>query len=180
MAYYHHNHAEKHQNSHQAYSQADGCQAQLVTGLQTCVGAWGVGLRHITGLALGTAEMGGADADGLAFGSDGAGPSVEAGLRGTVVCRPVAVAACVPWRAGAGIVIDAVYAGGAVCTGVAGALIDVDLTAQSGEAWATAAQSEVTVDHAMATYAKQNSITEASLVLFLTQIYRKGKELLLT
>lgn len=66
--------------------------------------------------------------------SSGAGPSVQAGQRGTAVCRLVTLAACVPWRAGAGVVVDAVYAGGTVCAGVTGTLVDVDLAAQSGEA----------------------------------------------
>lgn len=78
--------------------------------------------------------MGRADAGRLAFGSSGAGPTVQAALRDTAVGWPVAVAACVPWRAGAGVVADAVYAGGAVCTGVPGTLVDVDLTAQTCEA----------------------------------------------
>lgn len=95
--------------------------------------------------------MGRADAGRLAFGSSGAGPTVKAGLRGTEVCWLVAVAACVPWRAVAGIGVDAVYAGGAVGAGVPGALVDVDLAAQTCEAGATAAQSEVTVDHTMST-----------------------------
>lgn len=78
--------------------------------------------------------MGRADAGRLAFCSNGAGSTVQAGLRGTVVCWLVAVAACEPWGAGAGVVIDAVYAGGAVCAGVPGTLVDVDLTAQTCEA----------------------------------------------
>lgn len=102
--------------------------------------------------------MGGADAGRLAFGSNGAGPSIHAGPRGTAVCGLVAVAACVPWGAGAGVVIDAVYAGGAVCTGVPGTLVDIDLTAQSCEARATAAHSEVAMAHTVSTYAKQKSI----------------------
>lgn len=134
MTYYHHCHAEKHQYSHQAYARADGCQVLIVTGLPTYVGAGGVGERFIIGLALGAAVMGRADASGLAFGSNCAGPTVKAGCRGTAVCGPVAVAACVPWGAGAGVVINAIYAGGAVRTWVLGALVDVDLTAQSCEA----------------------------------------------
>lgn len=47
-------------------------------------------------LALRAAVMGRADAGGLAFGSCGASPSIEAGLRSTVVCGLVAVAACIP------------------------------------------------------------------------------------
>lgn len=78
--------------------------------------------------------MCGADAGGLAFGSSGAGPTVQAGPRGTAVCWLFAVAACVPRGACAGVVIDAVYAGGAVRAGVPGTLVDVDLTAQSREA----------------------------------------------
>lgn len=78
--------------------------------------------------------MGRADAAGLAFRSNGAGPTVQAGLRGTAVCWLVTVAACVPWGAGAGVVVDAVDAGGAVCAGVPGTLVDVDLTAQTREA----------------------------------------------
>lgn len=78
--------------------------------------------------------MGGTDAGRLAFGSNGTGPTIQAGLRGTAVCRLVAVATCVPWGAGAAVVIDTVYAGGAVCTGVAGTLVDVDFTAQTCEA----------------------------------------------
>lgn len=78
--------------------------------------------------------MGGTDASRLAFCSNGAGPSVQAGLRGTAVCWLVAVTARVPWRAGAGVVIDAVYAGGAIGTGVPGTLVDVDFTAQTREA----------------------------------------------
>lgn len=83
---------------------------------------------------MGTTVMGRAHASRLAFGSGGAGPSIQAGLRGTAVCGLVTVAACVAWRAGAGIIIDAVYAGGAVCTGGPSTLIDVDLTAQPCEA----------------------------------------------
>ncbi len=78
--------------------------------------------------------MGGADAGGLAFGSNAAGPSIEAWLRGTAVCWLVAVAARVPRGAGAGVAVDAVYAGGAVCAGVPGTLVDVDLAAQTSEA----------------------------------------------
>lgn len=121
--YYHYHHAEKHQNSHQTYSHADGCQAKLLAD-------W----RHIDGLALGATVLSGADAERLAFGSSGARPTIQAGLRGAVVCRLVTVAACVPRRTGAGVVVDAVYAGGAVFAGVSGTLIDVDLTAQSCEA----------------------------------------------
>lgn len=84
-------------------------------------------------LALRAAVMGGADAGGLAFGSCGASPPIEAGLRSTVVCGLVAVAACIPKRTGAGVVVDAIYAGGAICAGVCGALVDVDLAAQSRE-----------------------------------------------
>lgn len=47
-------------------------------------------------LALGSTVMGGADAGRLAFGSYGAGPSIEAGLSSTVVCGLVTVAACIP------------------------------------------------------------------------------------
>lgn len=89
--------------------------------------------------------MGRADAGRLALQSHGADPTVETGLRGTTVCGLVAVAACVPRGANAGVVIKAVYAGGAVCTRVSGTFIDVDLTAQPCEALATAAQSCVTV-----------------------------------
>lgn len=78
--------------------------------------------------------MDGADAGKLAFGSNDAGPSVHAGPRDAAVCGLVTVAACVPWGAGAGVVIDAVYAGGAVGAGVPGTLVDIDLTAQSCEA----------------------------------------------
>lgn len=78
--------------------------------------------------------MGGADAGRLAFGSSGAGPAVQAGLRGTAVHGVVAVAARVPRGAGAGVAVDAVYAGGAVCAGVPGTLVDIDLTAQTCEA----------------------------------------------
>lgn len=73
--------------------------------------------------------MGRADAGRLAVGSGGASPSVQAGLRGTAVCRSITVAACVSWGAGAAVVADAVYAGGAVGAGVRGTLVDVDLAA---------------------------------------------------
>lgn len=75
-----------------------------------------------------------ADAGRLAFCTSCAGSTVQAGLRGTAVCWPVTVTPCVPCRAGAGVVVDAVYAGGAVCAGVPGTLINVDLTAQTREA----------------------------------------------
>lgn len=78
--------------------------------------------------------MGRADACQLAFCSGGAGPTVQAGLCGTAVRWLVAVAACVPRGAGAGVVIDAVYTGGAVCTRVPGTFIDVDLAARACEA----------------------------------------------
>lgn len=78
--------------------------------------------------------MGRADAGRLAFGCSGAGPTVQAGLGDTAVCWLFAVAACVPWGAGAGVVVDAVNAGGAVCTRAPGTLVDVDLTAQTCEA----------------------------------------------
>lgn len=78
--------------------------------------------------------MSGAEAGRLAFGSDAAGPAVEAGLRGTAVCGLVTVAASVPGGAGTGVVVKAIDAGGAVCTRVPGTLVDVDLTAQSCEA----------------------------------------------
>lgn len=124
MTYYYHYHAAKHQNGHQADSQADGSQAQLVY----------AGAVHIFGLALKAAVMVRAGAGGLAFCSSGAGSAVQAGMRGTAACWLVAVAACVPWRTGAGVVVDAVYAGGAVCAGVPGTLVDVDLAAQTCEA----------------------------------------------
>lgn len=75
-----------------------------------------------------------ATAGRLAFGSYRAGPAVEAGLRGTAVCGFVTVAAGVPRGAGAGVGVNAVDAGGAVCTRVPGTLVDVDLTAQPCEA----------------------------------------------
>lgn len=78
--------------------------------------------------------MGRADARRLAFCTSGAGPTVQAGLRGTAVCWLVTVAACVPWGAGAGVVVDAVYAGGAVRARVPGAFVDVDLATQTREA----------------------------------------------
>lgn len=159
MAYYHHYHAEKHQSSHQAYAQADGCQAQLVIGLPVYVGAGGVGWRHIVGLALGAAVMGRADAGRLAFCSNGAGPAVQTRLWGTAVCWLVTVAAGVPWGAGTRVVVDAVDAGGAVCARVPGTFVDIDLTAQTCEARAAAAQSHVTVEHTMATYAKAQTVT---------------------
>lgn len=115
-------HAEEHQNGHQAYTQADGCKVQLVTGLP----AHG-------GLALGPAVVSGAGAHGLAFGADGAGPAVEAGQGAAAVDGLVTVASRVPWLAGAAVVVHAVYAGGAVRTRVSGTLVDVDLAAQSGE-----------------------------------------------
>lgn len=75
-----------------------------------------------------------ADTGGCSFGCSGAGASVQAGVRGAAVCGLVTMAAGVPRRAGAGVVIDAVNAGGAVCTGTPGALVDVDLAAQPCEA----------------------------------------------
>lgn len=149
MMYYHYYHAEKNQNGHQAYSHADGCQTQLLT-CNVCVGARG-SWRHVDGLALEASVLGVADAGRLAFVSSGTGPSIQTGLRGTVVCRLVTVAARVPRRTGAGVVVDAIYAGGAVGTRVSCALVDVDLTAQSCEAWATAAQPEVIMDNAVPT-----------------------------
>lgn len=107
--------------------------------------------------------MGRADTHRLPSGSSGAGASVQAGLRGAAVCRFVAVAACVPWRAGASVVVDTIYAGGAVCTGATGTLVDVGLAAQSCEAWSAVAQSEVTLDHTMTTYAKQKAIKDTFL-----------------
>lgn len=127
-------HAEKHQNSHQNHSQADGCQSQLVARIPAFVGAGGVGGRPLVGLALGAAVMGGADTGRLAFGSSGAGATVQAGLKGTAVRQLVTVAACVPGGTGAGVAVDAVNAGGAVCTRAPGTLIDVDLAAESCEA----------------------------------------------
>lgn len=78
--------------------------------------------------------MGRADAGRLAFCSRGAGATIQAGLRGAVVCWLLTVAACVSWGAGAGVVVDTVYAGGAIGARVPGTLIDVDLTAQTCEA----------------------------------------------
>lgn len=150
VAYYHHHHAEKHQGSHQAYSQNDGCQAQLIGAY---VGAGSVGGRHDVELAPGAAVMVWADAAQPAFRSGGASPAVEARLRGTVVRWSVAVATRVPWGAGAGVVVDAVDAGGAVCAGVPGAFVNVALTAETSEARATAAHLTVPVAHTMATYA---------------------------
>lgn len=93
-----------------------------------CPGCW------LHSLALRATVRVWTDAGKLAFGSCGAGPSIQAGLRGTAVYKLVTVVACVSWRAGACVVIDAVYAGRAICTWIAGALVDVDLTAKSCEA----------------------------------------------
>lgn len=134
VTYDHRDHAEEHQDGHKAYSQHDGRQIQLVIGLSAFVGAGGVGRRQVFSLALGAAVLGGADADRLTFGSDGAGAAVQAWPRGTVVHRPVTVPACVAWEAAAGVVVDAVDAGGAVGAGVPGTLVDVDFTAQACEA----------------------------------------------
>lgn len=101
--------------------------------------------------------MGWAEACGLALRSDCAGASIEARLRGTAVQRPVAVPAHVAWRARAGVVVNPVHAGGAVCTWVAGALVDVDLTAHPCEAQPTAAHSDVTLDHAVPTCEKKRA-----------------------
>lgn len=119
--------------------------------------------------------MGRADADRLAFGSNGAGASVQAGLRDAAVCRFVAVVACVPWRAGASVVIDTIYAGGAICTWATGTLVDVRFAALSCEACTTVAQSEVTVDHTMSTYAKQKSIIETAPMFKTIANMQKGK-----
>lgn len=56
------------------------------------------------------------------------GASMEAGRRSTVHGGSVTVAAGDPRGAAAGVVVDAVDAGGAVSTGAAGALINVDFT----------------------------------------------------
>lgn len=56
------------------------------------------------------------------------GASMEAGRSSAVHAGPVTVAAADPWGAAAGVVIDAVDAGGAVSAGAAGALINVDFT----------------------------------------------------
>lgn len=101
----------------------------------------------ISVLALEAAEGGGAAAGGFPRRSDGAGPAVQTGLRGAAVSGSVAVAARVARRAGAGVVVDPVYAGGAVCARVPGALVHVDLAAQARETGAAAAHPEVTVNH---------------------------------
>lgn len=144
-------HAEEHQNGHQAHDQAHRSKVQLVTGFPAFVGAGGVGESLAGGLALGAAVVGGAEAHGPAFGSSGAGPAVEAGPGATAVGGLVTVAPREPRGAGAAVVIDAVDAGGAVGTRVPGALVDVDLTAQSGETRAAAADVEVIVHHTMST-----------------------------
>lgn len=103
-------------------------------------------------LTMGTSVVGWAEACGLALRSDRAGSSIEAWLRGTAVHGPVAVPAHVAWRASAGVVVNPVHAGGAVCTRVAGALVNVDLTANPREARPAATHSDVTLDHAVPTY----------------------------
>lgn len=154
VTYDHRRHAEEHQDGHQANTQADGHQVQLLTGLQASVGAGSVDRSWISVLALGAAVGGGAAAGGFPRRSVGAGPTVEAGLRRAAVCVSVAVAARVTRRAGAGVVIDPVYAGGAVGARVPGALVNVDLTAQSRETGAAAAQPEVTLNHTVPTCSK--------------------------
>lgn len=59
-----------------------------------------------------------------------------------------------------GVVIDAVDTRGTVCTGVTGTFVDVDLTAQSCEARSTAAQSEVTLDHAVSPCQRQQRVRD--------------------
>lgn len=76
--------------------------------------------------------------------------AVAAGKVGAPVHRPLAVASGVPRGAGAGVVVDPVLAGAAVQAGVAGALVDVDLTARAGEPGAAVAHSRATVDGAQA------------------------------
>lgn len=52
-------------------------------------------------------------------------------------------------RARAGEVVNTIHAGAAVTTGVAGTVVDVDLTARSGEARTTAARDPLTQVHAL-------------------------------
>lgn len=59
---------------------------------------------------------------------------MEAGRCSTVLSGSVAVAPGDPRGAAAGVVIDAVNAGGAISTGVAGTLINVDFTSLTCEA----------------------------------------------
>lgn len=148
---HHRRHAEEHQGGHQAHAQAHGCKVQLVAGFPAYVGAGGVGSDFLGGLALGPAVVSRAEALGPASGSNGAGPAVEAGPGAAAVDGPVTVASRVPRRAGAAVVVHAVYAGGAVRTRVSGTLVDVDLTAQSGETRATAAHVEAILHHTMST-----------------------------
>lgn len=120
-----------------------------------------------------------ADARRLAFGSCGAGPAVQAGSGGAAIGRLVAVAACVARRADAGVVIDAVPAGGAIRAGVPGTLIDVDLAARACETRTTAAEPQVTVNHTMAACFKGEKKKKKALNQpYFTQIHRKGDKLL--
>lgn len=63
-----------------------------------------------------------------------AGASVEAGRCPTVHRGSVAVATADPRGAATGVVIDAVDTGGAISTGAAGTLINVDFTSLTCEA----------------------------------------------
>lgn len=146
--------AAEHQRHPQAYSQTHGRQAQPVLGLRAHVGAAGVRWGRCVGRQLtpGAAVDPRADAGRLLFpaiASD-AGAAVEAGPQGTEVCRPVAVATCKTRGAGAGVVVDAVHAGGAVSTGASGTLVDVDLAAGTSEARKAAALRAAASHHAVA------------------------------
>lgn len=70
----------------------------------------------------------------LASGPCFTGATVEAGLCSTVLRGPVTETTADPWGAVAGVVVDAIYAGGAISTGVAGTLINVDFTSLACEA----------------------------------------------
>lgn len=151
-----HRHAAEHQRRHQADAQTHGRQAQPVLGLRAHVGAGGVrgGRRRVSELTPGAAVVFRADAGRLPLflvpvvGE--AGAAVEAGPRGAAVRRPVAVAARVARRAGAGVVVDAVHAGGAVGAGAPGALVDVDLAVGTSEAREAAALRAAAAHHAVA------------------------------
>lgn len=125
-------HAEKHCQKHQTDSHNNGSQSHFIAGEPVFLSVeFVLGVISLTQWATVASST---DTYMLAPGLGCAGSSIEAGLYSTVLRGPVAVAAGDPWGAAAGVVIDAVYAGGAISTGVTGTLINVDFTSLPREA----------------------------------------------
>lgn len=140
-------HAQEHQQRHQPHGQRDRRPLEAVLNLP-------VGYRRGDGgekVTSRSSEAGWADAGrrGLAWpATPSAETTVEARPKRTLIKDFVAVAATVTGGTDAGVVVDPVLTGAAVEARVAGAFVDVDLTALAGKSRTAAAHAHATMDQA--------------------------------